>query len=245
MPQSLMPGKQRLFTAGLVLFFLVRMVIFAQTSLPASPVIGVPYYADAARNALIPLQKEVGTIKTSSRALGYAGSRTRNELKGSRSGVRLSLTESPELMIRGVDPTRFRLFRLESRKDKRELQTSNNSFGGTTEFTYQNSEIPVSIVDCGQGCYKLHVDVAIVPGEYALSPDNSLDFFTFGVDSVLPPTVKPANAVAVTNGTPTTRPSTIGVLYYMSGDSLKADDRRYQATNAGLLVYRIKNTNDS
>lgn len=147
--------------------------------------IGEPYYIDPVQNTIVPLQKELASIKFSSRVLGFAGSSTRAELKGNRSSVRLMPAQVPEFVIRGVDPSRFKLYRFKSKKDKRELQMSSRGVLGLSgKVTLEKSEIPLSIAECGPTCYKLKSNVELDVGEYVISPVDSNDSFTFGVDPV-------------------------------------------------------------
>ncbi len=158
--------------------------------------IGVPYYIDPVQNTIIPLQKELASIKFSSRILGFAGSSTRAELKGSRSNVRLMPAQIPEFAIRGVDPSRFKLYRLKAKKDKRELQMSSRGVLGLSgSVTLEKSEIPLSIAECGPMCYKLKPNIELDAGEYVISPVDSNDSFTFGIDpSQKAPSAAPAGS---------------------------------------------------
>ncbi len=179
-----MSVHKKISVFGILTFALCHAGVSAQAQSPLMPdAIGVPFDLDPVRNALISLDKEMATMKASSRALGYAGSTTRAELKGSRSGVRLSLAQAPEFIIRGVDPSRFKLYRLESKKGRRELQmASSGALGLHGKGTLEKSEIPLSIAEYGQMCYRLSPTVEISAGEYVISPIGSNDSFTFGVD---------------------------------------------------------------
>jgi hypothetical protein len=145
--------------------------------------IGEPYAIDPMRHTIIPLQKEMADVKFSARALGFAGSTTRAELKGNRSNVRLTPSQIREFVIRSVDPSRFKLYRLKSKKTRREVQMASvGALGLSGKTTLSKSEIPLSITEYAPGCYRLRPEAQIVAGEYSISPSGSNESYTFGVD---------------------------------------------------------------
>ena len=144
--------------------------------------IGLPHYIARAGSALIPLTTEMATVRTRSRALGFGGSRTEAELDGGKSTLRIE-NPTPEFILRGVDATRFKLYRFEMDDEKRTLEIAAAGPLNST-MTLQESEIPVSIVDCGTSCFRLSVQMPLSSGEYGFSPVDTNESFTFGIDNV-------------------------------------------------------------
>jgi hypothetical protein len=177
-------GHKAIFMLCIFKLFTWDARVSAQAQSTIMPeVIGVPYYIDPVQNTAVPLEKELANTKFSSRMLGFAGSTTRAELKGNRSSFRLRSAQVPEFVIRGVDPSRFKLYRLKSKKDRRELRISSSGVLGLSgKVTLEEFEIPLSIAECGLACYKLKPESELGAGEYAISPVDSNDSFTFGID---------------------------------------------------------------
>ncbi len=160
-----------------------------QNSLPSIDkaseiVIGVPHYAFGDAQVLIPLITETATTRTRSRLLGFAGSRTKAELEGNRATIRIE-NPTPEFILWGVDPTRFKLYRFEIDDDKRTVEIASAGPLNAT-MTIQESEVPVSITDCGASCFRLRVLAPLASGEYGFSPVAATEAFTFGIDSPPP-----------------------------------------------------------
>lgn len=144
--------------------------------------IGVIYYLHPAQNQLVPLAKEVAVTKNRAKALGFGGSASQAELKGAHSTVKLSAVQMYEFFIRGADPTRFKLYRFEVKDKQRHLlMYSAGAMNIRGQSVMHESEIPISITECGESCYKLVPTVALGEGEYGFSPIDNNDTFSFGV----------------------------------------------------------------
>jgi hypothetical protein len=177
-------GNKVSFVLCIFALFTCHAGAWAQAQSTMMPeTIGEPYYIDPTRHTIVPLQKEIADVKFSARALGFAGSTTRAELKGNRSNIRLAAAHVHEFVIRSVDPSRFKLYRLKSKKTKREVQMASvGALGLSGKTTLAKSEIPLSITECGPGCYQLRPEAELIAGEYAISPAGSNESYTFGVD---------------------------------------------------------------
>ena len=146
--------------------------------------IGLVYYLDPVQNVLIPLAKELATVRTSSRVLGFGGATSRAELKNKQSSLKLPAGQSYEFFIRGVDPTRFKLYRFEvkEKENRRELLIyRSGAMNVRGQTVLQQSEIPVSITECGESCYKLAPTDVLKEGQYGFSPTDSNDTFSFSL----------------------------------------------------------------
>jgi len=172
------------------LFLLAPAIGFSQgETAPVMPMpeqIGVIYYFGQAQNVLTPLAKEQATVKSKARTLGFGGQDSWVELKGQNSSVRLIAGVTHEFVLRSVDPTRFKLYQFEVNvKEKRRklLLFQSGVMNAKGEGKLQQSEIPLTISECGQSCFKLVPNIPLEEGEYALSPSDSNDTFSFSVVS--------------------------------------------------------------
>lgn len=147
---------------------------------PVPEKIGVVYYLDPVQKMLVPLAQERAAIKSNTRAF-FRGATTQVELKGKNSSVRLSTGQAHEFFIRGVDPTRFKLYRFEVKGNQRELLMFRSGGLGNGQSVIDQSEISLSITECGQLCYKLTPTVMLGEGEYGFSPSDSNDTFSFSI----------------------------------------------------------------
>jgi hypothetical protein len=172
----------RVLTCCLTTLLLLTCVT-AQTNetQPVPAEIGVIYYLDAAQKQLLPVAKEVAVTKTSAKALGFAGASTKAELKNAHSTVKLP-KQFYEFLIKGVDPTRFKLYRLDVKKNKREVVIyQSGAMNMSGKVVLPESEVAIAISECGPTCYKLTPRVPLSEGEYAFSAPDTNDSFTFGV----------------------------------------------------------------
>jgi hypothetical protein len=108
-------------------------------------------------------------------------------VKGEHALVRLRADEPQVFRVCGVDPSRFKLYRFKSEKNARTVTIAkNNMWIGGSKTVLMESEIPVAIQTADNGCFTLTPRTALVEGEFAFSPLESLDAFTFGVGDPKP-----------------------------------------------------------
>ena len=146
--------------------------------------LGVVYYfpsvpADS-KPILAPLAQELATTKTSSKP--FAAIKAYAELKGAKSELQLSAKIATEFFVRGIDPTRIKLYRADIKKKDRQVQLFRaDPFGIHGKVKIQDSEIQLSIVELGDSRFKLVPCEPLTEGEYLFSPVDSNASFTFGV----------------------------------------------------------------
>lgn len=150
-----------------------------QVQRPAAPYeVGTVYYAN--QGSFKPLAKE--TAPQSGRS-NYAA-----RVKGAHAEVRLLANQPQMFLVCGVDPSRFKLFAFKSDKNSRTVTISKvNMWIGGSKTVLSESEIPVSIQQDENGCFKLTPKQALGNGEFGFSPVESMDAFMFGIGDVKRP----------------------------------------------------------
>jgi len=168
----------------LLIVVCISMPVLAQeTTAPELPTtLGTVYYypmvPPESKSILAPLAQELAEIKTSSKA--FIGTKTYAELKGSKSAVQVPVGETKEFFVRGVDPTRFKLYRFAVKKNQRQVPIYDaGAFHG--KIVTHESEVPIVVVELGNSSYKLVPVSPLAEGEYSFSPTDSNTAFTFGV----------------------------------------------------------------
>jgi hypothetical protein len=146
---------------------------------------GVFYYLDSDTEGLLALERQVGQPVTRSKARGFGGMETAIWVQGAHSQVRLHAGK-PGQFVFAVDPgtnplTYVQFFRLEIRKDTREVLQSESS-GGRRMDVLNRSQVPFRLMKHGVLSFKVVLQGPLTPGEYALSTPTSNVAYTFGVD---------------------------------------------------------------
>ncbi len=146
------------------------IIASAQEIAPHEP--GVVYYADGP--GFKPLVKEAAPA--SGRATFSA------KLKGPHAAVRLATGQTLRFRLCSADPTRYKLYRLRSTKNSRDVTISKvNIWIGGAKSKLSESELPMSVEPADSGCFTLATKGPLDEGEYAISPTAEEYAFAFGV----------------------------------------------------------------
>ncbi len=135
--------------------------------------VGIVYYANGSE--FRQLEKKVAV--TGGRPIMARAS-------GAHSPVRLSDGQPYTFRICGVDPTRYKLYKLEVTKKERTLLLAKIGVWGTMHDVSAESELPVSIQTAEDKCYVISPKEPLTAGEYGFSPVGAEDVFLFGVGDV-------------------------------------------------------------
>ncbi len=143
------------------------------------------YYLDPDTEGLIELEAVGAKLITKQKALGFGGSETVYSMPGARSPVRLP-EGKPGVFVYtvepGTDPYRgIQFFRLDSKKDSREL-VNTESLNGRTSAVMNRSMVPFRAMRHGKMSFKVVMQEPMIPGEYGLSWSNSNVGYCFGVN---------------------------------------------------------------
>lgn len=103
------------------------------------------------------------------------------KVKGAHSAIRLKLGQQHVFRVCGVDPTRYKLYRLKPTKDSRTVALVKIEGWGTARSVLSKVELPVTIQAANGNCYAISAKDALTLGEYGFSPVDSDDIFLFGV----------------------------------------------------------------
>jgi hypothetical protein len=146
---------------------------------------GVFYYLDPDTEGLLSLERQMGQVIARPKARGFGGMETAIWIQGAHSQVRLHAGKPGEFVF-AVDPgtnpyTYVQFFRLDIRKDTREILQSEAS-GGRRNGVLNRSLLPCRVVRHGVLSFKVVLQGPLTPGEYALSTPTSQVAFSFGVD---------------------------------------------------------------
>ena len=146
-----------------------------EVTVPEPDILSTVYYLDAAKNGLTTLERQ--TAKGSSGV--FHGSA---EIKSERSSVRIDGDSVQDFVVSlpaGVDPSKFELFLMEIKKDKRRTVMASAKL-----FSVQvgKNSIAIAAKRYGNAAYKLSPTQKLPPGEYCFSPSDSNDTFCFGID---------------------------------------------------------------
>jgi hypothetical protein len=136
-------------------------------------VLGVPFLQDPTEQ-LTPLERTTGVSIRQNTVYGPSTSIWR--IAGARSPVRVR-EGKVVFVVRlayGVDPRKFEIYALESKRDIR--QTPPIRAGA------RPAALPVTIFKIGESSYGISPARFLGPGEYAVSPRDSNEAFCFGVD---------------------------------------------------------------
>jgi hypothetical protein len=156
-----------------VLLLVLLASVSAQEVAPHEP--GVVYYSDG--STFKPLRKETAP------ASGHA--RFSAKLKGTHADVRLPVAQTLRFRLCSADPTRYKLYKLQSTRNSREVTiTKINIWIGGAKSTLSESEIPISVEPADSGCFALTTKAPLDEGEYAISPSGEEYAFAFGVGEV-------------------------------------------------------------
>ncbi len=101
-----------------------------------------------------------------------------SEIDGAKSLTRFRTGQKMLFVVRlanGVDPSKFKLYPMESKKNSRRTVFDPNRSGFPITLR-------VNITSVGGSSYGLTPVQDLEVGEYAISPDGSTDAFCFGVD---------------------------------------------------------------
>ena len=149
---------------------------FAQTN-SAPNEVGIVYYVGG--GSAKPLDKE--PVAQGGRSHYVA------RVRGDHAVLRLRTDQPQVFRVCGVDPGRFKLYRLKVQKNARTVTIANNNMWiGGSKVVLTDSEVPVAIQTSDSGCFTLTPRITLAEGEFTFSPLESLDAFTFGVGD-LPP----------------------------------------------------------
>lgn len=164
----------------------IAMVLLAGTLIPAASLraqsgeaqahyeIGIVYYADG--GGFKALNKEDAPQSGRSNYAAW--------VKGAHATVRLAANQPQLFRVCGVDPTRFKLLRFNTKGDARTVTIAkSNMWIGGTKTVVSESEIPLQIQSVGE-CFTLAPQHTLAEGEYGFSPTGSLDAFMFGVGDI-------------------------------------------------------------
>lgn len=137
--------------------------------------IGIVYYADG--SGFKALDKE--TALQSGRS-NYAA-----KVNGAHATIRLRADQPQVFRVCSVDPSRFKLYRFESKGNARSVTIAKvNMWIGGSKTVLSGSQIPMTIKTAESGCFALTPQPTLNDGEYGFSPDGSIDSFMFGVGDV-------------------------------------------------------------
>lgn len=147
------------------------------------------YHLEAGK--LVPLERQTGIVKGKASGFIVMSMKAVYDYPGGKSSVRVRSGERLEFVVRSfaakidVDPnTQYRLRKLESKKDKRELVVSAghaSPVGASMKTDLARGILPVTFSRYGNASYKLTTE-SLPPGEYALSREYVQTVFCFGVD---------------------------------------------------------------
>ena len=164
---------------------LVAVLSFLVRTVQVEPeLIGIVYRLEA--NTLVSLERVTATVKSSARLLGFAGARQRAEVKGERASVRVKSGQVLEFILRsspGVDPTRYKLYRMDQKNGKREMLVMESApLGITAKVVMDRHEVSTNISAFSPSSVRIVPIQPLGPGEYCFSPVGVNDVFCFGVD---------------------------------------------------------------
>jgi hypothetical protein len=151
-----------------------------ENKVPEPETIGVMYWLDQVNDALVPLDREITSIKA---APGFFKAKAKLRVNGARARLRLN-DPKPEFIIQlanGVDPNKIKLYLLSVEGGKRTTVVATaTAFSGVKS---QLQTLSFDVTKYGQNSYKLTPAQALVPGEYVFNATDSNDAFCFGIDA--------------------------------------------------------------
>lgn len=158
--------------------------VAAQEIAPPTPKnIGVVYLFDRAQNSLTSLQRQTGISKRR----GVVSESRVIQFDGTISTVRVDQDRGTDFVISlssGMDPSNYRLFRLEVTKESRQLVLARATVASALEYEKADLglvQVPIDISRFGEA-YKLSPSQPLTQGEYAFFRRGSNEAFCFGVD---------------------------------------------------------------
>jgi len=165
---------------------LLVLALFGQDVPVAEPhQVGKFYYLDPDTEGLIELEATAAKLITKQKGFGIGGSQTVYTMPGARSPVRLPEGKPGTFVYTvepGTDPFRgIQFFRLDSKKDSRELLNT-ETVNGRTSAVMNRSMVPFRVARHGKMSFKVVMQEPLVPGEYGLSWTTSNVGYCFGVN---------------------------------------------------------------
>ncbi len=171
--------------------YLVAVALWAQdVTLPTPQYDEVFYRYDPVAQKLIDLERQVATIESKPKAMGFSGYKVSHFLRGSHSTVRFRQSDPLEFVVslpQRTDPHVVQFFSLREAGHRRELVEAQSNrpspLGvGTAKDMRDKSTISYEIRKYGESAYRLIPSKPLPPGEYALSFPTSEVAFAFGID---------------------------------------------------------------
>lgn len=142
--------------------------------------IGVLFWRDPTTNALVPLDREIISVKASA---GFFKASAKLRVNGVAARLRLNAVPTPEFIVQlanGVDPNKIQLYLLKVDGGKRVTTVATASAFGSTS---QLQTLPFDVTKYGQNSYKLRPSQPLIPGEYVFNATiDSTDAFCFAID---------------------------------------------------------------
>lgn len=172
-------GLLFLFFIGASLGTLSPAARMQDNRVPEPETIGVLFWRDPGTNALVPLDREIISVKASP---GFFKASAKLRVNGVAARLRLNPVPPPEFIVQlanGVDPNKIKLYLLKVDGGKRVTTVATASAFGSTS---QLQTLPFDVTKYGQNSYKLRPSQPLVPGEYVFNATDSTDAFCFAID---------------------------------------------------------------
>ncbi len=184
----------RLATLSILLLLLSAAGSLGQqpAKAPEPEYIGVFFYFDAGKGALMPLERQTAATKIKVKGLGFGGGEGFIEIKGDRSPVRFRADQSLNFVVRvasqQTDPaTIIQFFAFEAKKGVRQmLVTKVGSMGLSSKSTVNDKSVSFNATKHGDASFRVSPVQSLPPGEYCLSGPGTNDAFCFGLDAADP-----------------------------------------------------------
>lgn len=144
---------------------------------PEPEIIGAFYFLDSSNNSLVALEKQIAIVKKR----GLIKEEIVAEIKGEKASVRLQPNVKIEFVVNlpnGVDPNKSQLIIWTVKKGKREVVMSESTLTGSKGNPVF---LPYTVTRLGNS-YKFTPSIPLPPGEYAFSPSETYDTFSFGIE---------------------------------------------------------------
>lgn len=171
--------------------YLIATALLGQdVTLPMPQYDEVFYRYDPAAQKLIDLERQVATVESKPKAMGFSGYKVSHFLRGSHSTVRFRQSDPLEFVVslpQRTDPHIVQFFSLRETGHRRELVEAQSNrpspLGvGTAKDMRDKSAVSYEIRKYGESAYRLIPSKPMPPGEYALSLPTSEVAFAFGID---------------------------------------------------------------